>query len=241
MTDEIKNDSITVAESDANSALPAIPDDAQFQRLWRMGSLLSKSQFVPERFRGKPEDCVVGIQMAARLQADPLMVLQNVQVIHGTPGMSAKFQFALANQRGPFSGPIRFRTEGEGETLKVTAYATFRDGGDTVEASASMAMAAAEGWTKNGKYQSMPEQMLRYRAGTLLIRLYCPEVVLGMQTADELEDMTAAAKTEKPPAIKNIEAQVVDPKPDLGGASVITDDRRALLDAALGKTEGNGE
>jgi len=211
MSEENENDSIAVREDDKD--LPAIPDDAQFQRLWRMGSLLSKSQFVPERFRGKPEDCVVGIQMAARLQADPLMVLQNVQVIHGTPGMSAKFQFALANQRGPFAGPIRFRTTGEGDAMKVTAYAIFKDGGDTVEASASMEMAKAEGWTKNPKYQSMPEQMLRYRAGTLLIRLYCPEVVLGMLATDELEDMRAA-ESGKPEVIKDIEAKVVEKKTD---------------------------
>ena len=51
-----------------------------------------------------------------------------------------------------------------------------------------MAMAKADGWTKNAKYRSIPEQMLRYRSATWLIRLYCPEVTCGMQSTDELKD-----------------------------------------------------
>ena len=48
-------------------------------------------------------------------------------------------------------------------------------------------MAKKEGWTKNAKYQSIPEQMLRYRSAAFLIRLYCPEVMIGVPTAIEIE------------------------------------------------------
>ena len=52
-----------------------------------------------------------------------------------------------------------------------------------------MAMAKAEGWTKNPKYKTMGAYMLRLRSSVLLIRTTCPEVLLGMQTADEVEDV----------------------------------------------------
>ncbi len=55
-------------------------------------------------------------------------------------------------------------------------------------------MAEAAGWTKNPKYRSMPEHMLRYRSATLLIRLYAPEVMHGYSTAAELRDISAAFK-----------------------------------------------
>jgi hypothetical protein len=51
-------------------------------------------------------------------------------------------------------------------------------------------MAKAEGWTRNAKYQTMPEHMLRWRSATMLIRLFAPEVMLGIPAADELEDIT---------------------------------------------------
>ena len=35
----------------------------------------------------------------------------------------------------------------------------------------------------------MPELMLRYRAATLFGRLYAPEILMGMRTQDEIEDI----------------------------------------------------
>ena len=61
--------------------------------------------------------------------------------------------------------------------------------GEVVKVSVSMETAKKEGWTRNTKYQTMPEQMLRYRSATWLIRLHCPEVLLGMQASDEISDV----------------------------------------------------
>ena len=36
----------------------------------------------------------------------------------------------------------------------------------------------------------MPEQMLMYRAASFFARTYCPEVLMGFSTADEVEDIT---------------------------------------------------
>jgi hypothetical protein len=51
-------------------------------------------------------------------------------------------------------------------------------------------MAKAEGWlTRAGsKWQSMPELMIRYRAASFFGRLYCPDILNGMYTADEVAD-----------------------------------------------------
>ena len=40
----------------------------------------------------------------------------------------------------------------------------------------------------------MPEQMLMYRAGGFWTRVYCPEIGLGMYTADEVEDIGPSAQ-----------------------------------------------
>jgi len=98
----------------------------------------------------------------------------------------------MANKSGVFKGPICFEETGKGDSLSVTAYAIVRETEQRVEFTCDMAMARAEKWTTNPKYKTMPGLMLRYRAATLLIRTSCPEVLLGMHTADELEDVRYA-------------------------------------------------
>ena len=156
-------------------------------------SLLAQSQFLPKHYANRPADCLVAIQWAQRTGLDPLELLQNTFVVHGTPGMKASYMIGLANKRGPFEGPIRFRVEGTGDDM--VAYAWGVIDGEEYTASASMKMAKAEGWSKNKKYQTMPELMLQYRAATFLVRLYCPEVLSGMPTSDEVEDLRFAEAT----------------------------------------------
>jgi hypothetical protein len=53
-----------------------------------------------------------------------------------------------------------------------------------------MKMAQQEGWTrKNPKYQSMPELMLKNRAATFFGRQYIPDLLLGVQTSEEVVDI----------------------------------------------------
>ena len=54
----------------------------------------------------------------------------------------------------------------------------------------SIAMAKAEGWTRNSKWRTMPEQMLKYRAATFFGRQYIPDLLLGVQTSEEVVDIT---------------------------------------------------
>lgn len=191
---------LTTAHSrDAAGAVDLINNPAAFEHTWRVAKAFSMSQMVPPHFQGKPENCMVALMMAEHLQVNHLLALQNLTVIQGRPGFNAQFAIALANRRGPFAGPITWNTTGKGDSLEVSAQAVIKSTGEQVSVAVSMEMAKAEGWTKNPKYRSIPEQMLRYRSATWLIRLYCPEVLLGFGTSDELEDVgkTQPARVEQ--------------------------------------------
>lgn len=195
-------------EQSAATLMPSVPlshpmatllNPGLFGQLKTMAKMLSESHLVPKHFQNRPYDCFIALHMAHRLGADPVLVLQNLYIVHGTPGWSAKFIIAQANLSGVFKGRIKFRYSGEESpdvqksTLSVTAYAEMNDGsGDVVEATASMEMARSEGWTSNAKYKGLQRQMLSYRAATLLVRLYAPEVLMGVQTTDEIEDTAAS-------------------------------------------------
>jgi hypothetical protein len=57
----------------------------------------------------------------------------------------------------------------------------------------TMEMAKAEGWIdKTGsKWKTMPELMLKYRAAAFFGRLYAPEIMMGLYSADEIVDIAA--------------------------------------------------
>ena len=58
----------------------------------------------------------------------------------------------------------------------------------------SIELAVKEGWyTKNGsKWQTMPGQMLRYRAGAFFGRIYAPELLMGLPSDEEVRDTLEA-------------------------------------------------
>ena len=155
---------------------------------WRWANAYASSSMVPQHFQGKPQDCFVIVQLADELGISASTALQNVSLINGRPVYSAKFAIALANRAKVFAGPIRWKVnKGEKpEDLSVTAYAPLNDG-DLAEVTVSMQIARAEGWTRNKKYQTIPEQMLRWRSAKWLIDLHCPEILLGFDVADSTD------------------------------------------------------
>ncbi len=186
-----------IVEDDGEFAL--LLDSARFNQAWRVATLFAKSEMVPKHFQGKPESVFVVLHMALRLHVDPMMLMQNTYMVHGRPGMEAKLKIGLANRRGPFTGPIQYRMEGEGKDRRCTAYATHSKTGELCEMTVDWKMVEAEGWdkdkqfrdgsgTQKSKWNTLPDLMFRYRSASFLISVYCPEVVLGLPSVDELED-----------------------------------------------------
>ena len=180
--------SITIQTDESLAPVDAASGEAQLMEFrWRAANAYSQSRMVPAHFFNNPQDCYVVVELASQLGVPALTALQNIFMISGRPGFKAQFAVALANKSKVFAGPIRHKVErgdGKPESLAVTAYAPTHDG-DTVEVVVSMAQAMKEGWTKNSKYKSIPEQMLRWRSSAWLINLYCPEVLLGLQVHDD--------------------------------------------------------
>lgn len=167
--------------------------------VWKLANAMASSQLIPPHLRGKVEDVFVALAMAEQLGENPVVVMQNIYVVSGRAGWNASYMIARANKSGVFKGRISWHVEGKGDALTVTAFATLADSGEVVSMSCDMAMANAEGWTKNPKYRTMPEVMLRYRSATLLIRMYAADVMLGMHTSDELETIVGGVEVTQPP------------------------------------------
>ena len=177
---------------------------ALFELAQRKAAIYSKSTLVPKQYQGNIGNVMIAENMAMRLGADVLMTMQNLYIVHGSPGWSAKFLIACFNKCGRFTA-IKYRFTGEKgkPTWGCIAYATELATGEIVEGcEVTLAMAKAEGWsTKNGsKWLTMPQQMLMYRSATFFIRTTAPEIGMGLQTREELEDQIIDVRVSDSPA-----------------------------------------
>lgn len=206
-----------------------------FELMQRAANLLSSSTLVPAAYRKVIEkldkfgnvkesrdnpnaiaNSVVALNMAQRMGADPLMVMQNLYIVEGRPSWSSQWIIAAVNGCGRFS-PLRFDIKVLGEktvervetvwengnrnvvTKKVTiidkiaiAWAVERETKERLESPpVTIEMAVKEGWyTKNGsKWQTMDEVMLRYRTASFFGKLYAPELLMGLQSVEEAQDI----------------------------------------------------
>lgn len=222
-----------------------------FELMQRAANVLTNSTLVPTAYRNQKEiksfgkvtgyeenkpglaNCIVALNMAQRMQADPLMVMQNLHIIEGRPSWSSQFIIAAINSCGRYS-PLRFELTEAGEPTELTytatewknnnrtevqktvtirhqecvAYAIEKETGERLDSPrVSIQMAIDEGWlTKNGsKWQTMPELMLRYRCASMFGRLYAPELLMGLQTTEETHDYIEAEQDDKGGYVVNVD------------------------------------
>jgi hypothetical protein len=180
----------TTTQQQGPGALAFLHDGAALDHLYRVGKAFSMSGMVPAHFQGKPEACLVALMYAEQLGEHPMLIFQELSVINGRPSTSARFAIARANKSGLLQGPISWKSKGTGDALEVTASAVLAGTGEVITTTVSMKEAQADGWTRNSKYKSIPEQMLRWRAATRLINLYMPEVLFGLGVKDEIENVS---------------------------------------------------
>ena len=177
-------------------------------RALKFSEIMAQADIIPTHYRGKTANVFIAVQSALRMNLDPMHVMQNTFVISGKLGMVSSFAISLANGSGLFDSGISYKIDGKGENLKVTAYANLKKSGREISYTITMREAMAEGWTKNPKYRTLPELMLRYRAATLLIRTHVPEVLNGMHMVEEIEDITIVTKDITPNKAASISSKL---------------------------------
>ena len=180
---------ITTNNIDNESSIYQSQNSFEFAQ--RQAKSLCESNLVPQSYQGQKglPNCLVALEMSKRMNLSPLTVMQNLNIIHGTPSWSAQFISSQILGCGRFTN-FDYIVSGQGETLEVQCIAKRVEDQKIVKGTpVSMRMAKLEGWTRNSKYQSMPELMLRNRAATFFGRQYIPDLLLGVQTSEEVVDI----------------------------------------------------
>ena len=190
MNEDVK-DVAVVAETTKDIALNSVWENKDsFNQLLRAAQMLSQTSIIPQSYQGKPQDCFVAIEMANRMGVSPMVVMQNMYVVKGKPSWAGQACTMLINSCGKFKDVKHIYTGEKGKPNRgcyVTA-TRISDGSQVDGVEVTMQMAQSEGWTSNSKWRNMPELMLAYRASAFFARVYCPEAMMGVQTAEEVYD-----------------------------------------------------
>ena len=164
-----------------------------FETAMRISKALMSSDLVPAHFRGNMGNCLIAMEMAARTGSSILAIMQSIYVVHGTPGWSGQYCIAALNQSGRFKEPVHFEFQGEPGTDEYgcRAVGVTKSGTAIKGPLVTIGMAKTEGWynRKGSKWPTLKELLLRYRSASWLAKTAAPEVLMGMQTADEIEDI----------------------------------------------------
>lgn len=176
--------------------LQTIPDQStfsiqNFEHAQRVAKMLASSDLIPKAYQGRIDNVMIAMEMATRISISPLMVMQHLYIVKGMPGWAGKFVIAIINGSKRFTKDLDFEVTGKDDDYGYTAFTYDKDGNLKKGTKVDWRMVKGEGWfNKDGsKWKTMPEQMFKYRAAAFFGNVYCPDLLMGMQTAEEIIDV----------------------------------------------------
>lgn len=193
-------DSSALTTTSNNSVYSSIQS---FESAQRMAASLADCGLVPPSFQGQKglPDCILAIEIANRMGMSPFQVMQNLNVIHGRPSWSSKFIIALIKGCGRFEG---FDYDETADSCQC--YALEKASGNRVTGiKITLDMAKKEGWTRNAKWSTMPQTMLRWRAASSFGSFHIPDLILGIQSVEENEVIEAEVSVASEPPESKLE------------------------------------
>ncbi len=222
-----------------------------FNLAWHMADVLARSSIVPSIYQGNPSNCLIAIEMASRIKTSPMMVMQNLYIVHGNPAWSSQWIIAMINNSRRYKTELKFDIayDEKGKPVSCRAWAEDYNGNRVEGPLITMEMARAEGWvSKNAaKWNNMTEVMIRYRAASFFGRLNCPDMIMGIYSqeevvdafgdrAEEVKKARIPQRREENMAETVVEAEAVPSEED--GRKITQEERQIFMNAIAENFEG---
>ncbi|WP_418181302.1 hypothetical protein ACNSOL_12405 (plasmid) [Aliarcobacter lanthieri] len=164
----------------------------------RMIEQIQHSNVIPEQLRGQTSSLVEIAKMAEHRNVPFLNLVNNLLFIEGKMGWKSTYIISCINKaKDRFSTPLNYKTVGkEGDDSYGKKAYCYDIKGNLVEGpTVTLKIAKEAGWTDkvNSSWNTLPELMLSYRAATFFGRLYCPDILDGIHTVEELVDIYSSS------------------------------------------------
>ena len=163
------------------------PDD-----IIKLSEIFSKSAMVPKDYQGKPNNCFVAIEWGREIGLAPLQALQNIAVINGKPSVYGDELLAMVRADDRCRG-VTERITGKGDDrVAICEILRAHVDGSIEKVTRQFSVNDAKQarlWGKAGPWQQYSERMLQHRARGNCIRDAFPDVIKGLITYEEAQDI----------------------------------------------------
>ncbi len=152
-------------------------------------AMLAKTDFIPVKFRGKPDSIMVVGAMGARLGVDVFTAMGGIADINGKPCVYGDLMMAVCQNHPAFVDCVEtFEGTPYQEAFRAVCVVT-RKGREPVVRSFSV-VEAQEGklWGKAGPWSTNPQRMLQMRARAFALRDAFSDALAGFHAVEEMQD-----------------------------------------------------
>lgn len=179
-------------------------------KIMRFADLMaSGAATVPKHLQGKPSDCMAITMQSLRWGMDPFVVGQKTHLINGVLGYEAQLVNAVVTSSNAIQGRFHYDYSDDWSKIVGKEMGKRDESGLYIRVGATLRGESEITWgeeiyladitTRNSPlWKTAPKQQIAYLAVKYWARLYCPEVILGVYTPDEVEQRTERDVT--PPA-----------------------------------------
>lgn len=158
-----------------------------FAEMEKFANFMAISNFVPKHLRSKPADCLAVLLQSMRWEMDPFAVAQKTYFVNDGMAYEAQLVNAIVLARAQLKSRPKITWDGEGENITCTVSAVFEGEDEPREFTAENKTIT----TRNSPlWKQQPKQQLAYFALRAWARLYCPDVLMGIYTKEEMEDQS---------------------------------------------------
>lgn len=185
--------------SERASSIAIITNDNYMDRVMKLASMMASSRVtVPKHLQNNEGDCAAIIMQAMNWGMDPFIVAQKTHLVGSTLGYEAQLVNAVVQNSNAIKGAFSYEYKDDGGTAP-NAFTTCRVGAvlnGQQDVTWGEWLASASVTTKNSPlWKTNVKQQMAYLQVKNWARMYCPGAILGVYTAEELEDIPAPEKT----------------------------------------------
>lgn len=214
---EAPTGAVPMLYEEPSSTAALVLDNTSMERMIRVAEFMSSAKAtLPNEYRNNPGDCLAVVMQAVQWGMNPYAVAQKTFFISGKIGYEAQLVHAAIQASGILTddgfeyewygpwekviGKYIEKTNQKGDTYRKLATTlddekgvgikirgTFRKTGTVRELDLLLTQAGTRNSTL---WADDPRQQLAYLAEKRWARLYAPHVILGVNTRDELEQVT---------------------------------------------------
>ena len=175
-----------------------------FDSMLKIANMMATAKTtVPKHFQGSQGDCMAVVMQASQWKMNPFAVAQKTHLVNGTLGYEAQLVNAVITTSGAITGTFKYEYKGEGNNLECRVGAVLK--GETEVTWGEWLNISLVTVKNSPLWKTNPKQQMGYLQVKNWARMYAPAAILGVYTADELEEPLHS--------VKDITPQSNEPKP----------------------------